>query len=54
MEKYGNVITQPQGLEAPKGFPVKGPADGKIASANGALGDFILDKQASDSYSFYS
>lgn len=45
-EKYGNVITNPQSLEAPKGFPEAGPADGRIASANGGLGqinDFVLD-----------
>lgn len=48
LKKYGNVISAPQSLEAPKGFPENGPADGKIASANGALGDFVLDKQSSD------
>nr|WP_245341885.1 lytic polysaccharide monooxygenase [Enterococcus rivorum] len=45
-EMYGNVITNPQSLEAPKGFPQAGPADGRIASANGGLGqisDFVLD-----------
>lgn len=48
---YGNVITNPQSLEAPKGFPAAGPADGRIASANGGLGqinDFVLDNQTSD------
>lgn len=48
---YGNVITNPQSLEAPKGFPKGGPADGRIASANGGLGqigDFVLDNQTSD------
>jgi len=30
---YGNVISNPQSLEAPKGFPESGPADGRIASA---------------------
>lgn len=34
---FGNVITQPQGLEAPKGYPTLGPLDGSIASANGVL-----------------
>lgn len=48
LQKYGKVIDAPQSLEAPKGFPENGPADGKIASANGALGDFVLDKQSSD------
>ncbi|MGX7243832.1 lytic polysaccharide monooxygenase [Enterococcus quebecensis] len=46
LEKYGMVITNPQSLEAPKGFPQAGPADGRIASANGGLGqisDFVLD-----------
>ncbi|EHB5085181.1 carbohydrate-binding protein [Enterococcus faecalis] len=48
---YGNVITNPQSLEAPKGFPQGGPSDGRIASANGGfgqIGDFVLDKQTSD------
>ncbi|WP_206912053.1 hypothetical protein IGL98_003251 [Enterococcus sp. DIV0840] len=51
MEKYGNVITNPQSLEAPKGFPQAGPADGRIASANGGLGqisDFVLDNTGAD------
>lgn len=34
---FGNVISQPQGLEAPKGYPTLGPLDGSIASANGVL-----------------
>jgi predicted carbohydrate-binding protein with CBM5 and CBM33 domain len=45
---YGAVINNPQSLEAPKGFPQGGPADGRIASANGGLGqigDFVLDNQ---------
>ncbi|MGG5358928.1 hypothetical protein IGI57_001981 [Enterococcus sp. DIV0213j] len=45
---YGAVITNPQSLEAPKGFPQGGPADGRIASANGGfgqIGDFVLDNQ---------
>ncbi|MGX7024656.1 lytic polysaccharide monooxygenase [Vagococcus hydrophili] len=48
---YGNVITNPQSLEAPKGFPKGGPEDGRIASANGGfgqIGDFVLDNQTSD------
>ncbi len=47
-EKYGAVITNPQSLEARKGFPQAGPADGRIASAEGGLGqigDFVLDNQ---------
>lgn len=51
MEKYGNVITNPQSLEAPKGFPQAGPEDGRIASANGGLGqisDFVLDETGAD------
>ena len=47
---YGNVITNPQSLEGPKGFPTAGPVDGHIASANGGLGqinDFTLDEQTS-------
>ena len=36
-------------LEAPKGFPAAGPADGKIASANGSIGgDTTLDIQTAD------
>ncbi|WP_305741653.1 lytic polysaccharide monooxygenase [Enterococcus faecalis] len=47
---YGNVISNPQSLEAPKGFPQKGPRDGHIASADGGLGqigDYVLDNQTS-------
>lgn len=47
--KYGAIINEPQSLEAPKGFPQIGsaPADGRIASANGAVGgDFTLDRQS--------
>lgn len=46
MEKYGIVITNPQSLEFDKGFPQAGPADGRIASAQGGKGqisDFVLD-----------
>ncbi|EJR28446.1 MULTISPECIES: lytic polysaccharide monooxygenase [Bacillus cereus group] len=32
-EKYGAIIYEPQSLEAQKGFPFAGPADGQIASA---------------------
>lgn len=42
----GNVQYEPQSLEAPKGFPAAGPADGKIASAGGKFGG-ILDEQTS-------
>lgn len=48
LAKYGKVITNPQSLEARKGFPQAGPADGRIASAEGGLGqigDFVLDNQ---------
>ncbi|KFM95190.1 chitin binding domain protein [Bacillus clarus] len=43
----GNVMYEPQSLEAPKGFPEGGPIDGKIASAGGLFGG-ILDQQTSD------
>lgn len=46
MEKYGMVITNPQSLEYDKGFPQAGPADGRIASAQGGKGqitDFVMD-----------
>lgn len=46
--KYGTVINEPQSLEYLKGFPLVGPADGKIASANGILGDTVLDLQTAD------
>lgn len=45
-QMYGNVITNPQSLEAPKGFPERGPRDGLIASAEGSggqIGDHVLD-----------
>lgn len=46
---YGSVINEPASLEAPKGFPTYGPADGKIASANGSIGgDTTLDLQTAD------
>lgn len=41
----GNVMYEPQSLEAPKGFPQGGPVDGKIASAGGMFGG-ILDQQS--------
>ena len=37
-----------QSLEGKKGFPQAGPADGHIASADGVLGDYTLDKQTAD------
>ncbi|MFX3635389.1 MAG: lytic polysaccharide monooxygenase [Candidatus Pristimantibacillus sp.] len=40
----GSIIYEPQSLEALKGFPAAGPADGKIASANGAFPK--LDEQS--------
>lgn len=46
--KYGNVISNPQSLEYTKGFPVGGPSDGRIASAEagmGQIGDYVLDEQ---------
>ncbi|MDR3024787.1 lytic polysaccharide monooxygenase [Chryseobacterium sp.] len=46
---YGSIINEPGSLEAPKGFPALGPADGKIASANGSIGgDTTLDIQTPD------
>lgn len=42
----GDVIYEPQSLEAPKGFPASGPADGQIASAGGLFGG-NLDAQTS-------
>ncbi|MCM3494045.1 lytic polysaccharide monooxygenase [Paenibacillus lactis] len=33
----GAIVYEPQSLEAPKGWPAAGPADGKIASAGGAF-----------------
>lgn len=50
-EKYGNVISNPQSLETKKGFPEAGPVDGRIASADGGLGqigDFVLDEQGTN------
>ncbi|MFS0942943.1 hypothetical protein IGK28_002092 [Enterococcus sp. DIV0182] len=47
-DKYGAVIDDPQSLEGKKGFPQAGPADGHIASADGVLGDYTLDKQTAD------
>lgn len=40
----GAIVYEPQSLEAPKGFPAAGPADGKIASAGGAFPK--LDEQS--------
>ncbi|WP_197483421.1 lytic polysaccharide monooxygenase, partial [Paenibacillus elgii] len=46
----GAIIYEPQSLEAPKGFPQAGPADGKIASA--AVGRFSeLDQQSATRWS---
>ncbi|MCE5172817.1 lytic polysaccharide monooxygenase [Paenibacillus profundus] len=45
----GSIIYEPQSLEAYKGFPAAGPADGKIASANGAFPE--LDQQSSTRWS---
>ena len=42
----GSVVYEPQSLEYLKGFPQSGPADGKIASANGQFGG-LLDQQTS-------
>lgn len=42
----GSVVYEPQSLEYLKGFPQAGPADGKIASANGQFGG-LLDQQSS-------
>lgn len=50
-QMYGNVISNPQSLEYLKGFPEAGPSDGRIASAEGGLGqiaDFVLDQQGAD------
>ncbi|PCK22675.1 chitin-binding protein [Bacillus pumilus] len=41
----GSVMYEPQSLEAKKGFPHSGPADGQIASAGGLFGG-ILDQQS--------
>ncbi|MFJ4172541.1 lytic polysaccharide monooxygenase [Microbacterium sp. NPDC089696] len=40
----GGVQYEPQSLEAPKGFPQAGPADGHLASAGGLFGG-TLDEQ---------
>ncbi len=45
----GPIVYEPQSLEAPKGFPAAGPADGKIASANGAFPK--LDEQSAPRWS---
>ncbi|TRX72714.1 N-acetylglucosamine-binding protein GbpA [Pseudomonas mangiferae] len=47
----GSIRYEPQSVEAPKGFPAAGPADGKIASG-GVRPDFSpLDRQTSDLWS---
>jgi len=43
----GSIVYEPQSLEAPKGFPNSGPADGQIASAGGLFGG-VLDQQGAD------
>lgn len=48
-KKCGFIIYEPQSLEAYKGFPAAGPADGKIASANGAFPE--LDQQSATRWS---
>lgn len=45
----GAVMYEPQSLEAPKGFPAAGPADGKIASAGGIFPK--LDEQSATRWS---
>ncbi|NEW07654.1 chitin-binding protein [Paenibacillus sp. SYP-B3998] len=45
----GAIIYEPQSLEALKGFPAAGPADGKIASASGAFPE--LDQQSATRWS---
>ncbi|BFT74154.1 lytic polysaccharide monooxygenase [Paenibacillus sp. P36] len=40
----GAIVYEPQSLEAPKGFPAAGPADGQIASAGGKFPE--LDQQS--------
>ncbi len=45
----GFIIYEPQSLEAKKGFPAAGPADGKIASANGIFPE--LDQQSATRWS---
>ncbi|MFC4101907.1 lytic polysaccharide monooxygenase [Paenibacillus xanthanilyticus] len=45
----GQIVYEPQSLEAPKGWPAAGPADGKIASAGGAFPN--LDEQSSTRWS---
>lgn len=42
----GAVVYEPHSLEAPKGFPAAGPADGKIASAGGIFPK--LDEQSAN------
>ncbi|NEW05754.1 chitin-binding protein [Paenibacillus sp. SYP-B3998] len=45
----GGIVYEPQSLEAPKGWPASGPADGKIASASGAFPK--LDEQSATRWS---
>ncbi|HEY2491975.1 MAG TPA: lytic polysaccharide monooxygenase [Paenibacillus sp.] len=48
-KKCGLIIYEPYSLEALKGFPAAGPADGKIASANGQFAP--LDEQSATRWS---
>ncbi|MFD0587458.1 lytic polysaccharide monooxygenase [Paenibacillus sp. GCM10027627] len=48
-QNCGAIIYEPYSLEALKGFPAAGPADGQIASANGAFAP--LDQQTSTRWS---
>ncbi|ANA80841.1 chitin-binding protein [Paenibacillus glucanolyticus] len=45
----GAIVYEPQSLEAPKGWPNAGPADGKIASAGGVFPK--LDEQSATRWS---
>ncbi|WP_200948952.1 lytic polysaccharide monooxygenase, partial [Frateuria sp. Soil773] len=45
----GAIQWEPQSTEAPKGFPAAGPADGHIASANGAFPE--MDQQSAGRWS---
>ncbi|QHW31203.1 chitin-binding protein [Paenibacillus rhizovicinus] len=48
-QNCGSIIYEPQSLEAPKGFPAAGPADGQIASAGGKFPE--LDQQSASRWS---
>jgi len=47
--KYGEAVNEPQSIEAPKGFPEEGPADGYIASGGREL-FHPLDVQTSNTW----